>query len=95
MVTPGYPHGPSAHAFALHTNGSILNTTGPAASRTFAAGTVQLKRDPLGGSGREPNGPLPKHPVGLYSTTQRSGLLPMIEASSNFQNASRLLIRPR
>ena len=35
-VTPGSRSGPSAHAFALNSCGSILNTTGPAAPRSFA-----------------------------------------------------------
>lgn len=55
-----FPHGPSALAFALKSDGSILNTTGPAASRKVAEGTFQVNRDQVGGSLREPNGSLPE-----------------------------------
>ena len=58
-----FPLGPSALAFALYSGGSILNTTGPAASRSFAEWTFQLKRDLVGGFAREPNGSLPQFPV--------------------------------
>jgi hypothetical protein len=40
-----FPLGPSALAFALNSCGSILNTTGPAPSGTFAAGDSRIKAD--------------------------------------------------
>ena len=56
-----FPLGPSDYAPIL--TGSILNTTGPAAPRKVAGEAFQLKRDPAGGSLREPNGSLLEKPV--------------------------------